>query len=77
MQFAPICLAGAAGTGFCGGFTAYSTCNYETMKMLQERAFAVAALNAAATGIGCLVPGAGRARGSSWGSEVLPCWESD
>ena len=45
------------GTGFCGGFTTYSTFNYETMKLLQERAWALVAMNVAATGIGCLVSG--------------------
>lgn len=41
-------------TGVMGGFTTYSTFSYETMKYLQEGAWAVAVTNIAVTVIGCL-----------------------
>ena len=41
-------------TGVMGGFTTYSTFSYETMKLLQERAFGIAALNVAVTLLVCL-----------------------
>ena len=46
------------GTGILGGFTTYSTFNYETLALLREDAWGVALGNAAATLIGCLVAGA-------------------
>ena len=46
------------GTGVLGGFTTYSTFNYETLALLREGAWDVAVLNAAATLAGCLVAGA-------------------
>jgi CrcB protein len=45
-------------TGLMGGFTTYSTFNYETMEYLREGAFALAALNVAATLLVCLLAGA-------------------
>jgi len=45
------------GTGFCGGFTTYSTFNYETMKSLQEGAWALAAANVAVTLVVCMLAG--------------------
>lgn len=45
------------GTGVMGGLTTYSTFNYETLKYVEERAYALAALNMLATGAGCLVAG--------------------
>ena len=45
------------GTGFCGGFTTYSTFNYETMKYLQERAWLLAASNIAVTLAACMAAG--------------------
>ncbi|MCC6554928.1 MAG: CrcB family protein [Polyangiaceae bacterium] len=47
----------ALGTGVMGGFTTYSTFNYEMIKMLQGRAWALGALNLSATLIGCLIAG--------------------
>jgi CrcB protein len=44
-------------TGFCGGFTTYSTFNYETLHYFQERAWAIGALNIATTVVACLVAG--------------------
>ena len=41
-------------TGVMGGFTTYSTFSYETMKYLQDGAWAVAAANILVTVIGCL-----------------------
>lgn len=45
-------------TGVMGGFTTYSTFNYETMEYLREGAFSVAALNVGATLLLCLLAGA-------------------
>jgi fluoride exporter len=42
------------GIGFCGAFTTYSTFSYETLKLVQDRAYLFAALNAAASIIGGL-----------------------
>lgn len=46
------------GTGVMGGFTTYSTFNYETLQYLQEGAWAMAGLNVAATLFVCLAAGA-------------------
>jgi CrcB protein len=40
--------------GVMGGFTTYSTFSYETMGYLQDGAYAIAALNVAATVVCCL-----------------------
>jgi CrcB protein len=45
-------------TGVMGGFTTYSTFNYETMEYLREGAFRLAGLNVAATLLLCLLAGA-------------------
>jgi fluoride exporter len=45
-------------TGIMGGFTTYSTFNYETMEYLREGAFWLAGLNVAATLMLCLLAGA-------------------
>jgi CrcB protein len=45
-------------TGVMGGFTTYSTFNYETMEYLREGALALAGLNVAATLLLCLLAGA-------------------
>lgn len=44
-------------TGFMGGFTTYSSFNYETIKLLQSGAWGVAALNVLATLAACAVAG--------------------
>jgi CrcB protein len=46
------------GTGVMGGFTTYSTFNYETLQYLQEGAWAMASLNVVATLLVCLAAGA-------------------
>ena len=46
------------GTGVMGGFTTYSTFNYETLQYLQAGAWAMAGLNVAVTLIVCLAAGA-------------------
>lgn len=43
------------GTGVMGGFTTYSTFSFETMKYLQDGAWAIAALYILGTVVGCLV----------------------
>jgi len=42
------------GTGVMGGFTTYSTFSYETMRYLQDGAWAVAMFNVVASVVGCL-----------------------
>ena len=50
-------------TGVMGGFTTYSTFNYETMQYLREGAFSLAGLNVGATLVLCLLSGAPRRAG--------------
>jgi CrcB protein len=44
-------------TGVMGGFTTYSSFNYESIRFLQEGAVGLAALNVAVTVVGCLLSG--------------------
>jgi fluoride exporter len=44
-------------TGFMGGFTTYSSFNYETTNLLRERAWATGLLNVGVTLVGCFVAG--------------------
>lgn len=44
-------------TGVLGGFTTYSTFNYETLVSMREGAWAIAALNISVTVAGCLLSG--------------------
>ena len=44
-------------TGVMGGFTTYSTFNYETIRLLQDGSPALAALNLAGTVVVCLLAG--------------------
>ena len=44
-------------TGIVGGFTTYSTFNYETLALLNQRAYGLAGLNLAGTVLGCLLTG--------------------
>ena len=46
------------GTGFCGGFTTYSAFNFETMKLVEQRAYGVAIAYVLATLVGCALFGA-------------------
>ena len=43
------------GTGVMGGFTTYSTFSYESVRFLEERAWAVGLLNVGGTVLGCAV----------------------
>ena len=43
--------------GFLGGFTTYSSFNYETTRLAEEGAGATAALNVALTVVGCWLAG--------------------
>jgi fluoride exporter len=45
------------GTGVMGGFTTYSTFNYEALRFLQQGAYGAASLYVAATVFGCLAAG--------------------
>lgn len=44
-------------TGFLGGFTTYSSFNYETLEMIQSGAFSLAAANVAGTVLACATSG--------------------
>jgi CrcB protein len=44
-------------TGLLGGFTTYSSFNYETLKLFQEGAWAAGATNAAVTLVACAASG--------------------
>jgi CrcB protein len=44
-------------TGFMGGFTTYSSFNYETTNLLRERAWAAGLVNIGVTMLGCFVAG--------------------
>ncbi len=46
-------------TGVMGGFTTYSTFNYETIQYLRDGAWALGAANLTATVLGCLGAGVG------------------
>ena len=53
-------------TGVMGGFTTYSTFNYETLRLVQEGAWVLAAANLAATVGGCLLAGLLGMAGARW-----------
>jgi CrcB protein len=44
-------------TGVLGGFTTYSSFNYETLRLFQDGALMLAVLNLAATVVACLAAG--------------------
>jgi CrcB protein len=46
------------GAGLLGGFTTYSSFNAETLALLEQGSAGLAALNVAATTLGCLLAGA-------------------
>src|SRR5512146_56385 len=45
------------GTGVMGGFTTYSSFNYETIQLFQERSIRFGVINLFATVLGCFVAG--------------------
>ncbi len=47
----------ALSTGLMGGFTTYSSFNYETLGFLEQKAWLLGLTNLAATVVGCLVAG--------------------
>ncbi len=50
----------ALGTGFCGTYTTFSTYTYETVRLVEDRAWWEAVVNVAASlGVGLLAAGAG------------------
>jgi CrcB protein len=44
-------------TGIMGGYTTYSSFNYETLALLNQRAYGLAGLNLFGTVVGCMVAG--------------------
>jgi fluoride exporter len=53
------------GSGFCGGFTTFSTTNFETVRLVQQGELRTAGLNAGVTVVGALAAAAaGMALGS-------------
>lgn len=53
-------------TGVMGGFTTYSTFNYETLNYFSEGAWATGLLNIGATVVVCLVAGIGGVAVARW-----------
>jgi CrcB protein len=53
-------------TGVMGGFTTYSTFNYETLELIREGAVGLAGLNVGATLVLCLLGGALGATLARW-----------
>lgn len=45
----PSVLAGVVGTGFCGGYTTFSTTSFQTVRLLQLQRYRAAALSAVGT----------------------------
>jgi CrcB protein len=45
-------------TGVMGGFTTYSSFNFETLQLVQDRSLRLAALNVGGTLFGCWIAGA-------------------
>ncbi len=56
-ELIPPTLRFALTTGFMGGLTTYSSFNYETTRLLQERAWAAGLLNYALTTTACFAAG--------------------
>ena len=53
-------VSAAVGTGLCGALTTYSTFSYETLRLVQTRAYLYAAVNVVASigaGLGAVVLG--------------------
>ncbi len=53
----PLTLRLALTTGVLGGFTTYSTFNYETLQLLRDDSWTLALANLGATSTGCLLAG--------------------
>ena len=55
---APSRLDLVGGTGFCGGYTTFSTASFETVRLAQDRARGAAAMNLVLTVVGTLAAAA-------------------
>ncbi|QWF76658.1 fluoride efflux transporter CrcB [Amycolatopsis sp. CA-230715] len=50
----PAPLSALLGTGFCGALTTYSTFSYETLRLVERKAYFYAAMNVVTTVVACL-----------------------